>query len=368
MPPTQPLADRIRREIHGDGPISFARFMDLVLYDPEHGYYSRGPVGLGTTGDFFTASDVGSLFGRCVAAQIQEIYDHLGPFDPFHVIEHGCGRGLLARDVLDRLARGSGDLAPRLRYLMVDRSPAMREAARRTVPEAEALAPNEVAPGHEGCVLAVELFDALPVHRVRRVRGRLCELRVDCNAQGEWVERQLDAPEALRDYAERYAVAPDDGQDAEIGLEVPRVLEVIAEGLERGVLLVVDYGHPADVLYGADRPTGTLVAYHRNTINRQFYERVGEQDLTAHVNFTALEDRALELGLVVLGLTTQDRFLIANRVLEVFEAGEPTTWREPRSVKRRMQAMQLIHPEGMGRAFRVLALAKVAGLHRGCAG
>jgi SAM-dependent MidA family methyltransferase len=358
MPKTQPLVESIQREIRAEGPISFARFMDRALYDPEHGYYSRGPVGLGTGGDFVTASDVGTLFGNCIATQISEIDERVGPFDPFHVVEHGCGRGLLARDVLDGLADGSGDLVSRLRYVMVDRSPAMRAAAAVAAPEAIPLAPHRVGPRLEGCVLAVELFDALPVHRVRRVRGRLCELRVDCKSQGEWIEREVEAPEALQAYAERYGVAVEEGHEAEIGLEVPTVLEAIAAGLERGILLIIDYGHPADLLYDADRPKGTLLAYHRNTTNRQFFDRVGEQDLTAHVNFSALEDRALDLGLAVLGRTTQDRFLIGNGLLEAFETDDSTGWREPRSVKRRMQAMQLIHPEGMGRAFRVLALAK----------
>jgi SAM-dependent MidA family methyltransferase len=128
--------------------------------------------------------------------------------------------------------------------------------------------------------------------------------------------------------------------------------------LDRGVMLVVDYGERAERLYGPTRPEGTLLAYRRHTTNRDYLRNVGAQDLTAHVNFSALEDRARAIGLAVLGLTTQDRFLIANGILETFRPDDPGRLHDPRRVKARLQAMQLIHPEGMGRRFKVLALAK----------
>ena len=163
-----PLSERIRREILERGPISFARFMERALYDPDGGYYSRGGSRLGPGGDFYTASDVGHAFGAAIARQLQEIDRAIGPHDPFHVVEFGPGRGLLARDVLDAMRVLDSDLASRLCYVMVDRSHAMREESQRRVPEARSLAPGELGAGHHGCVLAVELFDALPVHRVRR--------------------------------------------------------------------------------------------------------------------------------------------------------------------------------------------------------
>jgi SAM-dependent MidA family methyltransferase len=123
-------------------------------------------------------------------------------------------------------------------------------------------------------------------------------------------------------------------------------------------MIVVDYGMPAAELYDRERRRGTLLAYHGHSTNEDYLSRPGEQDLTAHVNFTALEDRARDCGLKVLGRTTQDRFLVCNGVLEEFEQPDLETAHDPRRVKRRLQAMQLIHPEGMGRTFRVLMLAK----------
>lgn len=355
---TDELLDRIRGEISQSGPISFARFMELALYDPHDGYYARGPRRLGPDGDFVTASDAGRAFGRCMARQLSEIDRRLGPLDPFDVVEFGSGRGLLARDVLDAMAELDARLAGRLRYRLVDRSPAMRAESGRTVPEAESLDPRALAGGYRGCLLAVELFDALPVHRLRRRRGRLTELRVGVGDGGRFVEVEAKPTPEARSLAERYGAAGEEGTEAEVAPSALSQLETMARTLERGVIIVVDYGDRAAELYGPSRPHGTLVAYHRHSTRQDLLAQVGEQDLTAHVNFSALEDHAAELGLAVLGLTTQDRFLIANGILDEFESGDLAEARDPRNVKRRLQAMRLIHPESMGRRFKVLAFSK----------
>ena len=353
------LVERIGTEIRRRGPISFARFMELALYDAAGGYYARGGSVLGPRGDFFTASDVGRFFGASIARQLVEIDRRIGPLDPFHVIEFGSGRGLLARDVLDAMADLDSGLASRLRYLLVDRSRAMLEESLRRVPEGRSLRPAELEGGFCGCVLAVELFDALPVHRVRRRDdGRLVELLVDLDDDGVLVELEGPCSPEVRAIAERYGAAADEGTEAEVAPAADAQLETMAGCLDLGVLIIVDYGERADSLYDASRPLGTLLAYHRQTTNRSYLERVGRQDLTAHVNFSALEDRARFAGLRVLGLTTQDRFLISNGILDAFRPDDPARLHDPGRVKLRLQAMQLIHPSGMGRRFKVLALAK----------
>ena len=332
--------------------------MELALYDPAGGYYAGGGAVLGPRGDFFTASDVGHGFGGAIARQIVEIDRRIGPLDPFHVIEFGSGRGLLARDVLDAMADLDPERAARLRYVLVDRSRAMREESRRLVPEGRCLAPDGLETGLSGCVLAVELFDALPVNLLRRSGGRLVELRVGLDGEDALVEVEGPCSSRVAALAERYGVAADEGAEAEVATGVHEQLEKMAGCLDLGVMLIVDYGDRASALYDASRPQGTLLAYYRQETNRSYFERIGRQDLTAHVNFSALEDAAGALGLHVLGLTTQDRFLIANGILDAFRVEEPERRHDPRGVKRRLQAMQLIHPSGMGRIFRVLALAK----------
>jgi len=198
----------------------------------------------------------------------------------------------------------------------------------------------------------------LPCHRVRRRDEELVEVFVGVDAQGNLVEREESPGSEAKALADRYGAAAEEGSEAEVAPLAPVQLEWMADLLEQGLIVIVDYGDVASKLYGPDRPVGTLLAYHGHATNQEYLRRVGEQDLTAHVNFSALQDHARDAGLRPLGLTTQDRFLIANGILETFESAEGDRIHDPARVKRRLQAMQLIHPEGMGRRFKVLVLSK----------
>lgn len=355
--PTE-LARRIGDEIRARGPIPFARFMDRALYEPGQGYYARSASPLGPTGDFFTASDVGTAFGECVARQWIEMDRALGAPDPFSAVEIGAGRGLLARDALDTLAVEAPGLRARIRCLLADASAAMRAEAATNAPEACVVDPGAIGSDHVGCVIAVELFDALPVHRVRRRGSRLREVFVDVGPDGSLIEVEREPLPVAQELALRYGAAPRDGDESEVCPAAVEQVDRIAAVLARGFAIVVDYGHRAAELYGSSHNRGTLLAYRGHATSEAYLERVGEQDLTAHVNFSLVEDRARERGMDVLGLTTQDRFLIANGILARFEEGDPALWGDPARVRRRLHAMQLIHPQGMGRVFRVLVLAK----------
>ena len=343
------LVARLRAEILEGGPVSFARFMEIALHDPDHGYYAAGAARLGRSGDFFTASDVGPAFGAALARQLAEMDDALGRPDPFRYVEIGAGRGTLARDVLDAWDTARG----RIEATLVDSSRGMREAARARAPEARVVASAAQVRGGSGAVVAVELLDALPVHRVRR-RGRdLHEVRV---ALDGGALREVEGPAAaeVRGWAESYGAAPEDGDEAEVCLALAPAVADLAAVIDRGFVIVVDYGHDAARLAHRAHRRGTLLAYHRHAVNEDYLARVGEQDLTAHVNLTALDGEAVRAGLAPLATTTQDRFLIANGLLEgLDEAGESLG-----AVKRRLQARQLVHPDGMGRAFKVAVYAK----------
>jgi SAM-dependent MidA family methyltransferase len=352
------LLRRIKEEIRRSGPIPFSRFMERCLYDARHGYYTSSAARLGVRNDYFTASDVGTGFGRCMARQIAEMDEILGRPDRFSIEEFGAGRGLLARDILDAMPELGGDLSRRLRYTVVERSPALRASARRLVPEARVVAPDRCGRGHVGCVVAVELFDALPVDRVRRRDGRLREVFVGLDAGSNLVEREQDPERDVLEMASRYGAAREEGHEAEVATAVPVLFDAVQSSLHRGFVLIVDYGHPASMLYGGSYPRGTLLAYHRHATNEEFLHRVGEQDLTAHVNFTAIEDRARERGLALVGRTTQDRFLIANGLIGTFQPREEDRPHDPARVRERLCNLQLIHPLGMGRRFQVLVLSK----------
>lgn len=332
--------------------------MELALHDPQGGYYAVGPERLGRGGDFFTASDVGTLFGECVARQLEEMDRLLENPDPFRYVEFGAGRGLLAADVRDALVRSGSSLAPRLSIVLVDASRGMRAACRERLPRAEVRADPPPSSAEAGCALAVEWFDALPVHRVRRKKGALVEVFVDVDSDGRLVETERPASEEARAWADRQGAAREEGSEAEAVPALEPAFDALARSIARGFVLVVDYGHPSGELYGPRHRRGTVLAYRRHRAHEELLDHPGEQDLTAHVNFTALETRARETGLLPLGLTTQDRFLLGNGILEAFDGADDPGWGEPARVKRRLQAKQLIHPHAMGRAFRVFVAAK----------
>lgn len=344
------LVDRIRREIAADGPRTFARFMELALHDPCYGYYAAGAERLGERGDFITAGDLGPAFGRALARQIVELDRVCGQPDPFDVVEFGAGRGLLARDLLS----AAGE---RVRYTAIDASEGMRRSIATQAPQAIVAAKDTARPAGRGCVLAVELFDALPVHRLVRRAGRLEEIGVDWDGE-RFVEVVLEPREEVRAWSERYGAAALDGHEAEVCLGLEQQFERFDRALERGFALVFDYGDSADRLYTPERKRGTLLAYSEHRASEGYLERVGLQDLTAHVNFTALVDAAGSKGWRLVGRTTQDRFLIANGILEEFERMDDAAYRDPRRIEERWRTRQLIQPGGMGRRFHLLIFCK----------
>ncbi|HEX4826445.1 MAG TPA: SAM-dependent methyltransferase [Candidatus Polarisedimenticolaceae bacterium] len=342
------LLRRLAGEIRAEGSVSFARFMEIALHDPDAGYYARGPERLGRGGDFFTASDVGPAFGEALARLVTEMDDALGRPEPFRYVEYGAGRGMLARDVLEALPA----VASRVAADLVDASPGMRAAAAAAVPSARVGA-HLARRGGAGVVVAVELFDALPVHRVRRRGEALVEVRVAIEGD-RLVEAEREADAELVAAASRYGSAPEDGDEAEVCLALPGLLASLSEAIERGFLVVVDYGHEAELLRAPAHRRGTLLAYRRHAVTEDYLDHVGEQDLTAHVNLTHLTDEARALGFALLRMTTQDRFLIANGILEGLDDDSGSL----AATKRRLQAKQLLHPGGMGTAFKVAVFAK----------
>jgi len=329
----------------------FARFMDLALHDARDGYYARaGRIGSG--GDFVTASDAGRDFGRALGRFLCAFDRSAGPFSPFDVVEFGAGRGLLARDILDALPAIDAGLAGRARYTAVEPSAAMREIAARTAPEARVLAGPPSGEGRRGCVVAVELFDALGVHRLQRRGGRLLERRVGLDGDGALVERDGPPCPGVEEIAERHGAAAEEGGQAEVSTRAGAVLEAMARSLEIGALAIVDYGDLAPRLF-ASHPSGTALAYRGHATSPDLLADPGAQDLTAHVNFSQLEHEAGLLGLRPLAFTTLERFLLGHGILESFRPPPGERRHDPVLVKRRLQALHLIHPAAMGRRFKV---------------
>jgi SAM-dependent MidA family methyltransferase len=366
-PPGQPLLIReLKRRIEARGPISFEEFMDVALYAEPGAYYERGTRVFGAAGDYITSAEMSGAFGETLAAQVAECLDLLEEPHP-DIVELGAGRGSMASDILGFLRGSAPDLYERATYSIVERSAAMREA------QAERLREHVVAGrvrwvdgpesiregGIRGCVVANEFYDALPVRALARRDGVLmerCAGVAEDSGAFEWVEVPAEDP-ALTAYAERYALAPVDGTLAEAGLAARTFAGRVARAMHRGVQIVIDYGDRAPKLYDAyARPAGTLVGYHRHRVCEDPFVNVGEQDLTAHVNFSAIEDASAGEGMPALGFTTQSRFLVALGLASRIAAMAGSE--EPALIRARAAMMSLLHPEGMGGIFKVLILGK----------
>ena len=355
------LVARLRDEITRSGPVSFARFMERALYEPGLGYYARSATRPGRGGDFLTAPETHPIFGWAIARQLDEIWRVLDRPDPFVVREHGAGSGALAQGILDGLRRERSSLIDAVVYEPVEidreRETAIRSRLER-VGHGRAVARRAADPGVVGTVLANEVLDALPVHRVVARGRRLHEILVDwrggrfVEVEAELTTRRIEA--RLRDEG----VALSDGQQAEVSLALDHWIATVVEELTRGVALLIDYGYPAAELYDAKRRRGTLLAYVSHRAHDNLVVNVGRQDLTAHVDLTAVERAAEQGGLAKLGRTTQAEFLVGLGLGEMLESiqRDPTTSAEE-YLGLRSSVVRLLDPAATGK-FAVMAFGR----------
>lgn len=355
------LVERIRDEIRRDGPMSFARFMELALYDPEGGYYRSAEARPGRAGDFLTAPELHPIFGATLSTGLREVWEQLGRPDPFVIREHGAGSGALALGILG----GIDDAAflAAIRYEPVEIDPRRVEAFRAALEDAgfgERLGDPGDDRAFEGVVLANEVLDALPVHRVRQRGPVLRELAVDVAADGSFHEVEIDpTTPALANRLATDGIALGDGQTAEICLAIDAWVRDAAAPLRRGLLLLIDYGAPAADLYDPiRRHDGTLRAYLRHRVHDDPFVHVGRQDLTAHVDVTAVEAAAVAAGLTTVGITTQAEALMGLGIedrLRAIQADPATTMADYTLL--RASLLRLLDPSAMGR-FRVMAFGR----------
>lgn len=355
------LKELVRRQIRERGRITFAEYMAMALYAPGLGYYTAPGRRIGKEGDYFTSPNVSPLFGAALARQLTQMWELLGRPVGFAIVEFGAGTGLLAGDILKALREESPELFAGLRYLIVEVSRPLAAVQRRrlgtlSLPRGKVQWFSDVArlirepAGLVGCVLSNEFVDALPVHRVRMGRSHLREIYVTLK-DGRFVE--VEGPISaggLADYFAALSVELVQGQEAEVNLAALQWLEQVGLMLDRGFVVTIDYGYEAPELYGPRHLKGTLVGYREHRLCNNPYMALGRQDLTAHVDFTALMKHGERAGLATTGITSQMRFLLSLGVLS--ETDEQPDSLEAR--KERLAARHLIMPGGLGEVFRVL--------------
>jgi len=356
------LREIIATEIRHNGPIPFSRYMELCLYHPELGYYSRPAEQFGRSGDFYTSSDVHAVFGRLLARQFEEMWSAIGAPERVDLIELGPGRGLFALDVLDCCARQFPNFAAALHYGLVEQSAALRARLQERLSHhigtgRAAIFDSFDRAGSQASdcliVFANEFFDALPVE-VIDVRGAV---RV-AESEGKFSE-QFAPPSALElGFLDRYSLHPEEGGRVEVSLASVGWMERIAAAFagRRGFAVLIDYGYTREQQL-AGRHYDTLMTYHRHRAGCSPYQAPGEQDITAHVNFTALSSVGKSRGLEAIALLTQSQFLMGiGEESQFADAFEGCRLPQERA-KVALQLKHLISPEGMGEVFQVLILS-----------
>ncbi len=350
--------------------ITFAEYMDLVLYHPHYGYYSSGNVQIGSQGDFFTSSSVGADFGELLGKQFIDIWEILGQPTSFSLVEMGAGQGLLAADIFNYLQHYVPQLLKELSYIIVEQAPGLVKRQQELLQPWLEQGVNiywqswQEIPENSlvGCCFSNELVDAFPVHQIVWQEGKLQEVYLSL-AENKLVEViATPSTSQLTDYFTQLKINFSDnnypdGYRSEVNLEALNWLETVAKRLRQGYLITIDYGYDATKLYHPQRSQGTLQCYYQHRRHNNPYVNLGYQDITSHVNFTALESWGELFGLQQVGLTKQAMFLMALGLGESLQALSNGTFSFQEILQRRDALHQLIDPTGLG-GFKVLIQSK----------
>lgn len=335
--------------------------MEMALYYPQLGYYSRPDAIVGRAGDFYTSPHLHKLFGAMLGKQMIEMWIHMGRPEVFDIVEMGAGMGLLAKDMLDYLK--NHEIFDRLKYSIIEISPALRQRQSETLAgyQDKTLWFDRIESLHdfEGCLFSNELLDAFPV-RLVQMEGGFKEVRVS-EEGGTFCELLAPCDDDTQNYIDTFLLQYEEdfpeGYKTEINLRAKEWLEALSLKLLRGFVMTIDYGYPAWDYYSLRRNRGTLLCYHRHRVNENPYANIGEQDITAHLNFSSLKVWGEALGFNTIGFCPQGTYLVSLGLDEVIKecyGDEP----EPGLL---LNLKGLILPEGMGVSHKVLIQYKGKG-------
>ena len=346
------IREHINQEIEAaGGKINFARFMELALYAPGLGYYNASSEQIGQTGDFITAPEISPLFAQCLAKQCQQVLTQIGPAD---ILEFGAGNGTMAATILQTLAQL--DCLPQ-HYFILELSANLRQRQKQTLSE---ICPEYLArvvwldrlpsTDFKGVILANEVLDAMPVHRFRIDTDIIQEYFVALDQdQFIWQLAEASNPNLIEQIiAIKEHIAETTPYDSEINLALPAFINSLSDILAQGLILLIDYGFPGREYYHPQRHMGTLMCHYQHRTNHDPLQRVGEQDITAHVDFTAVAEAADAQNLHVAGYTQQAAFLLSCGILDMVA----------NNVDNAAAVKRLTSPQEMGELFKVMALTR----------
>ncbi|MBO8171163.1 MAG: SAM-dependent methyltransferase [Bacillaceae bacterium] len=363
------LVAAIRSEIEnsGDRWMSFYTFMNRALYDPRHGYYMKERPKIGKEGDFYTSVSVGPIFGETLG---EALYTYLKQIEPesgvtYHLVEFGGGTGDLALQILRYLDQTYPHILEQVTYVMVEKSPYHRRIQKDKLSGFPVVWVEDIQAGEEklggltGILFSNEFLDAFPVYVVEWQQGKWMEVGVSWDHDRQTLTEVLKPLEKaeVTHYLDQEQVPQKEGYRTEVNLDALTWLESAAEWLDRGTIITIDYGMAGEDYHHPARNKGTLVAYYQHQMAENPYIRVGEQDLTSHINFSALIRRGEACGLRESEFISQSEFLIRHGILDRLQSHHDPDPFSPKA-KQNRAIRQLIMPGGMGETFKVLIQRK----------
>jgi SAM-dependent MidA family methyltransferase len=378
-----PLKEKIIGKIKSEGPINFETFMEMALYYPGLGYYTKDSTKIGRAGDFYTSPHLHSIFGAMIGRQMEEMWTIIGKPEIFHIVEMGAGMGYLAKDMLEYLQKKSEvrsqkpaeNLFQCLRYTIVELNHAIKEKQQGMLSEFRDKV-NWVSNIDElkpviGCFLSNELLDAFPVRLIEvsnNPNNELKEIYVSIDGD-DLVEIKMPCGAEVKKYFNEFGIELPEGYKTEVNLKIKDWLSEVSNKLSEGFILTIDYGYPAQDYYSEDRNRGTLLCYYQHQINENPYQNIGEQDLTAHVNFSSLKKCGDDLGLKSLGFCSQGTYLVSLGIDEVIMELYPVrkkglsngVYGDSPDVFDVAKIKGLILPQGMGESHKVMIQYKGEG-------
>jgi len=361
------LVEKLKQQMIVSGPLSFAEFMREALYAPALGYYTSGDRPVGRQGDFYTSVSVGKLFGRLLAGQFAEIWRQMGQPNPFHLVEQGAHHGQLAHDVLTSLREDYPEIWSSIRYVIIEPSDHLGNAQKTALADPafsdriEWLSSPHFAADRawRGVFFSNELVDSFPVHVVTFQQGKWKEKGVAWNPLRTCFEWTLlpDLSVDLERLIQKWELPEIENYTTELCLEIEPWMSSVQKGFSQAVWMTIDYGWTAEEYFHPSRSEGTLLCYSQHHTSSDPLNRVGEQDITAHVNFTTMTEAGAQWGLKTLGIVDQHHAMVGLASETVMKE-----WSECALTPARMKEMRafqsLSHPEIMGRSFRFLVQAQ----------
>jgi len=371
-----PLEKKICERIRRDGPLTFETFMEIALYDPEYGYYASDKPRIGKEGDFYTSSCLHPVFGTVVAKQMMEMWTVMDKPETFTILEMGAGEGYMCKDILECLegpeavsmnAQSEGlttmhEFSRHVQYVIVEKNPwqvqRQKENVRDHMRKVSWCSDIHDAGIVTGCIFSNELLDAFPVHLVR-MEDTLKEIFVDHDGNTFHETSLPVSTGALAQYFADAGVTLTPGHTTEVNLRMKNWLSDIDDVLKKGFVFTIDYGHPAEEYYCDDRDRGTLMCYHRHQLSEDLFAYIGEQDITAHVDFSSLRRWGAEMGFHPVGYCSQGTFLLANGIdREIARLAETS----PDYLFELARIKKLFMPQGLGESHKVMIQYKGSGV------